>query len=153
MSAALAQRLEHSVHIDLDSINTERGLGIDAAPIATMEWAETYQLAYARAEAALSNGQDVIFDATNYSRAQRDILRMNARRQGAQSVVIFVDVPVEECRRRWLVNRDSGDRYDVRDEDFARVVDRFDPPSPDERVVIFMSGMTVDNLATGLRQV
>lgn len=153
MSRELAEVLGDTTHVEIDQINTERGLGVDAAPISPTEWAETYRLAYQRAEEALSTGEDVVFDATNYSRVQRDILRMNANRQGVDSAVVFVDVPVEECRRRWQANRQSGDRYDVRDEDFERVVKRFDPPTPDERVILFLPGMSVNDLTTGPRQV
>lgn len=153
MSRELAGVLSDTVHVEIDQINSERGLGIDAAPISPTGWAETYRLAYQRAGEALSSGQDVVFDATNYSHAQRDILRMSANRQGADSAVIFVDIPEEECRSRWQANRRTGDRYDVRDEDFQRVVDRFDPPTPDERVILFLPGMSANDLATGLRQV
>lgn len=153
MSRELAEVLSDTVHVEIDQINTERGLGVDATPISPTEWAETYRLAYQRADEALSAGQDVVIDATNYSRAQRDILRMTANRQGADSAVIFVDVPEDECRNRWQANRQSGGRYDVRDDDFERVADRFDPPTPDERVILFLPGMSVNDLKTGLRQV
>ncbi|CAN5208020.1 AAA family ATPase [soil metagenome] len=153
MSSELAESLGRAAHVEIDQVNTERGLGINAAPISPMEWAETYRIAYQRADEELSTGYDVVFDATNYSRAQRDILRINANRQGADSAVIFVDVPAEECRERWRANRVSGARYDVRDEDFERVVDRFDPPRPDERVILFLPGMSVIDLMTGLGQV
>jgi predicted kinase len=153
MSRELSNVLGDTVHVEIDQINTERGLGIDAVPISPTEWAETYRLAYQRADEALSSGQDVVLDAANYSRAQRDILRMNANRQGADSAVIFVNVPEEESRNRWQANRRSGDRFDVRDEDFERVVDRFDPPTPDERVILFLPGMSASDLVTGLRQV
>lgn len=153
MSRQLVEKLGNIVHVEIDRINTERGLGIDAEPISPTEWAETYRLAYQRADEALTAGQDVVFDATNYSRAQRDILRMNANRQGADSAVIFVDVPLEECRERWQANRQSRERYDVREGDFERVVERFDPPSPDERVILFLRGMSVRELMTGLGHV
>lgn len=152
MSRELAEVSECTVHVEIDRINTVRGLGIDAAPISPAEWAETYRLAYQQTAEALSRGQDVVFDATNYSRAQRDILRLNANRHGADTAVIFVDVPLEECRARWRANRESGERYDVRDEDFERVVKRFDPPTPDERVILFLPGMSVKDLLSGLGQ-
>lgn len=153
LSKDLANALGDAVHVEIDRINTERGLGIGEAPISAMDWSETYRVAYERAEQALSTSLDVVFDATNYSRAQRDILRMTARRAGAESAVIFVDTPVDECRARWLANRESGERYDVREDDFQRVVDRFDAPQADERVLLYYPGMTVDDLVSGLRQV
>ena len=153
LAVELAQTLEGAAHIEIDAINTARGLGIDAAPITPMEWSDTYRISYERIEDALAQGQDVIYDATNYSRAQRDILRATGRRKGAENAVIFVDVPVEEARRRWLANRESGELPDMPDEDFERVVNRFDPPGADELVLLFYPGMGVADLVSGIRQV
>lgn len=152
MSTGLARQMPNAVHIEIDRINTERGLGINAAPISAVEWAETYRLAYERVDNALAAGNTVILDAANYSRAQRDVLRMHARRHGTESAVLYVDVPVIECRQRWLKNRSSRERYDVRDEDFTNVVEKFDPPRADERVILFMPGMAVEDLLTGIKQ-
>jgi len=152
MSKELARKLDHTVHVEIDQINTERGLGLDGQAVPLVEWPTTYEIAYGRADFALQSGQSVIFDATNYSRAQRDVLRMKARRAGAESVVVFVDVPESECRARWQANRQTGERYDVRDEDFENVVSRFDPPGAGEQVIIFVQGMRVEDLVSGLRQ-
>ena len=114
------------------------------------EWSATYQLAYERAGAALTSGQSVIFDAANYSRAQRDVIRTHARRAGADSIVLHVDVPEEECRRRFQAHVASGKATDSTD--FERVVSRFDPPVADEQVILFMEGMQIEDLVTGLRQ-
>lgn len=153
LSRELAEALDGAVHVDIDQINTERGLGLNAEPIPALEWSSTYQIAYERASEALMSGDTVIFDATNYSRAQRDILRMQARNANAGTAVVYLDVSAEESRSRWLANRESGERYDVRDEDFERVLDRFDPPQPDERVILYLPGMKVGDLVSGLRQV
>lgn len=152
MSRDLASKMEGSVHIDIDQINTERGLGSGGRAVPLSEWPITYEIAYERASFALQSGQTVIFDATNYSRAQRDILRMKGRRVGADSVVVFVDVPESECRARWQTNRQTGERYDIRDADFENVASRFDPPGAGEQVIIFLQGMRVEDLVSGLRQ-
>jgi predicted kinase len=153
MSHELAKKLDNAVHVEIDEINTERGLGLEGQAVPLAEWPTTYEIAYERAGSALQSGQTVVFDATNYSRAQRDVLRMKARKHGAESVVVFVDVPERECRSRWLKNRDSGERNDVPDSDFEKVVSRFDPPQAEERVLLYLPGMHVDDLAQGVNQV
>jgi predicted kinase len=149
----LAEALEDVVHIDVDSINTERGLGLEAEPVPPMEWSTTYDIAYSRAREALLSGRIVILDAANYSRAQRDILRMQARRANAETAVIFLDVSPEECRARLLASRESGTGDDIRQEELERAVERLDPPRADERVLLYLPGMRVDDLVSGLQQV
>lgn len=131
LAQALADR-EGLTFIAIDAINTERGLGINAAPIAPEQWDGTYAEAYRRLESALAAGQSVIFDAASFTREQRDDLRTIAARHGARARVLWVDVPAATATARWRRNRQTRTRYDVRDEDFAQVVDRFEPPTDDE---------------------
>lgn len=153
VSAGIAGLLENTVPVEIDQINLERGLGVDGASIPLGEWPMTYNVAYERVEQALASGSNVVFDATNHSRAQRDILRALARRTGAESVVIHVDVPEEDARRRWMDDQPAGTGVADGHDTFQRVVDRFDPPMPDERVILYLPGMAVEDLVSGLKQV
>jgi hypothetical protein len=49
--------------------------------------------------------------------------------------IIFVDVSESVIRDRWLQNRRTGNRFDVRDADFALVVNNFQPPTDEEDVI------------------
>jgi predicted kinase len=124
-------------HIEIDAINTARGLGLAGAALTPTEWDETYRLAFEQLAAALRSGRSAISDAANYTRAQRDQLRALAADAGAASVTLSVDVAAEEARRRWLTNRAAGasQRNDVRDDDFQHVLDHFEPPAPDEGAI------------------
>ena len=82
----------------------------------------------------------MVDDSANFTREQRDRLRAIAKKYDAFSLVIFVDTPLSEARRRWQENRRIGMRGDVRDDDFAYVVQHFEPPAADENVLRF-SGM------------
>ena len=148
MSRGIAEHLDNVVHIDIDQIHAARGLGLGGEPVALAEWPMSYQIAYERAGEALSNGQHVIFDATNYSCAQRDVLRMAARKAGARAAVVLVDATPEACRDRWHADTDGG----MLEHEFERVVDRFERPTAAERVLIFLPGMDVRDLVTGLDQ-
>lgn len=130
--------------VAIDAINDERGLGIDAAPISPEEWDGTYAEAFHRLDATLAAGESVIFDAASFTRAQRDDLRRVAARHGARARVLWVDVPQAVATERWRRNRETGERYDVRDEDFAQVVERFEPPTPDEDVLRYDSSLPLD---------
>ena len=113
--------------VDMDAINSERGLGLDGQPISPDDWDITYAEFYRRIDWLLAAGQSVIADAANFIRAQRDQLRALAEKYYAQSIVIYVNLPAAVVRERWQRNRQSGQRYDVRDEDFAHVLDNFQP--------------------------
>ena len=136
LALALARRFGWVI-ISIDAINHERGLGQNATPITLAQWDETYAEAYHRLSAALAAQQTVIFDAVSFTRTQRDDLRAIAAERGAATRVIYLDAPVAVCRGRWLDNRATGARSDVREEDFEHVVTRFEPPLASEDPLIY----------------
>jgi len=131
------------VYIELDAINGERGLGLNGASISSLEWEGTYQESYRRLDHFLSEGQSVVYDATNFTREQRDRLRIIAMKHGLPSKVIYLDVPEAVVWECWQQNRETGNRFDVRDEDFAQVVDNFQPPTSEENVVVYNQTLSV----------
>jgi predicted kinase len=118
--------------IALDAINSERGLGLDGGPISPDQWDVTYAMAYQRVAETLWAGDSVVYEETNFLRAQRDTVRAIAAHVGSPARLIWLTTSESVARARWLANRQSGARYDVRDEDFEQVVTRFEEPAPDE---------------------
>lgn len=143
LARALAGREELMI-IAIDDINTERGLGVNAAPISPEAWNGTYAEAFRRLDAALAAGQSVVFDAGSFTREQRDDLRGIAAQRCARARVLWVDVPPEVATARWQRNRETGERYDVRDEDFAQGLATFEPPTPDEDVLRYDQSLPVE---------
>src|SRR5712692_1364493 len=121
--------------VELDDINRVRGVGLHGEAISPEEWDGTYAEAYRQLDTFLAAGQSVLFDAASFTKAQRDFLRTLAGKRWASSLVIYLDVSEAEARQRWLQNRATGARYDVRDEDFAQVATLFEPPTQEEQVV------------------
>ncbi len=132
------------LYLELDQINTERGVGVDGEPISRQQWTESYREAYRRLKRALADGQTVVYDATNFRRIQRDQVRRIAGQYDAEVVVIHLQVPEETIRRRWQANRITKQRLDVRDEDFAEVAANFQLPGDDERVLHYDQRMTIE---------
>ena len=122
-------------YISLDAINAERGVGMAGQAITPREWEQTYAEAYRRVEQALRDRHAVVYDETNFLRAQRDQLRAIAAVYDVRTYVVYVATPEAEARRRWQHNRVTRQRGDVRDDDFAYVVARFEPPAADEAVL------------------
>lgn len=131
------------VYLAMDEINTERGVGLNGEAIAAADWDITYQEAYDRIDRFLAEGCSVIYDAPSFTKGQRDQLREIAHRHGISAKVIFVDVPERVARERWRQNRITGNRFDVRDDDFAQVVDNFQPPTEEEGVIRYDQSLPV----------
>lgn len=136
LASELVSRLGIS-RVAIDEINNERGIWDDETGLSPEEWANTYQEAYRRIGSLLGQGRSVVDDSVNFTRELRDHLRAIAESYGAATIVIYVDVPLSEVRRRWLENRQTGMRADVRDNDFANVVEHFERPTEDENVLCY----------------
>ena len=123
--------------VEMDAINDERGLGLDGQAISPDDWDITYAEFYKRIDWLLAEGQSVIADAANFTRTQRDQLRTIAQKYHMASTVIYLNLSEAVVRERWRRNQQNGQRYDVRDDDFAHVVDNFQPPTDDEQVIYY----------------
>jgi predicted kinase len=136
--------------ISLDGINDERELGLAGEDISPDQWDVTYAIAYQRVAATLAAGESVIYDDTNFLRAQRDAVRAIAAHAGATARLIWVTTSEATARARWLANHQSGARFDVRDQDFAYVATRFAAPSPDEDALRFDGASAPESWLTAI---
>jgi predicted kinase len=121
--------------IDIDAINTARGVGIAGATIAPDDWAISFASARAQLDAALAAGESVAYDGHVWSRAQREDFRAVASAAGAKITFIYLDVPESVARERWQANRQIAQRHDVPDDLFTQAVGLMEPPDEEERVM------------------
>ena len=121
--------------VSIDEINGERGIWNDETGMSPEEWTKTYEIVYQRIATFLSQGKSVVDESANFTKEQRDRLRAIAEQYSAQTYVIFVDISLAEVQRRWQENRQTAVRNDVRDDDFAHVVEYFEPPAEDENIL------------------
>jgi predicted kinase len=131
-------------HVAIDTINSERGAWDDETGMSPEEWAVTYSEAYSRIDALLSQGKSVVDDSVNFTRELRDRLRAIAERYSTQTMVIYVDIPIAEIRRRWQENRRTAARADVRESDFLQVAELFEPPTEGENVLCYDGSMPIE---------
>ena len=143
LAKALVRTLNLS-RVSIDDINNERGIWDDEKGLSPEEWTDVYNEAYRRTDALLSQGKSVVDDNANFTREQRDHLRAIATNYHVPTTVIYVTTSLVEVRRRWQENRQTKVRGDVRDEDFAQVVDSFEAPTNDEHVECYDGVMTVE---------
>jgi predicted kinase len=125
--------------VSLDEINAARGLcGGDGIP--ATEWERTHDIALREADALLARGVATVVDDTGCYRWLRDRYRQVAARHGCNDVVVFVDTPPAEARRRRDANAATGARPGVRLEVFEALARTFEPPQPDETTITFVAG-------------
>ncbi len=134
LAAALEAELGARV-VSLDEINARRGLA-GGAGIADEEWRRTHRLALAELEEALRQPGAVVIDDTNCWRWLRDAYRAVAAANGRPTVVLHLDVPLEEALARLRRNRDDPRRAPVREDVLLALADSFEAPAADERTLV-----------------
>ncbi|MEE4195769.1 MAG: ATP-binding protein [Anaerolineae bacterium] len=87
--------------------------------------------------AALKEGKHVLFDATNYLKKERAKLRRMAEGCGGEATVIYVEIPMEIARQRWMENRATALRKDVTEAAWTEVTGDFETPTMDEHVIVY----------------
>ncbi len=86
---------------------------------------------------ALQEGVSVVYDDNNAKREHRGELRSVAEEAGSESVVIYLDTPLEIIRNREEANKTSQDRHEVEPENFQKVLGDLEVPTSDENTVVF----------------
>src|SRR5262245_24489719 len=78
-----------------------------------VQWADTYRMATERVAGILRSGRDVVQDnVMGFARAREEFPQL-ATGCGAETCLIYLDVPAEELGRRRLENLASQGRPDV----------------------------------------
>ena len=118
---------------------------------ATHSHAESLKLYdYLNDEAAklLAAGHSVVFDTNFNFRSDRDKLRGIAKKNGAGALVIWIQLPKEEAKRRAVNKIDSRNGYQVAmtPEQFDAITAKLEPPTEDENA-IKLDGMKLDKEA------
>lgn len=148
LARALEERFGWAL-VSLDAINAERGLD-GGGGIAGEEWQRTLEEAHRRAAEILAAGRSVLLDDTHCWRSLRDAGRDLAMEHGARCRVLYLEVPETELGRRMEENRRTGARNAIAPEIFAELLAGFEPPGPDEDVVLHHWGQPLAQLLDAL---
>jgi len=135
--ARILSRTLNWTYISLD--DTISGLGFwDQGYDMTQDHGNVgYTTAYTNVRTALQAGRSVVYDETNYLRLHRDHLRHIALETQARSYVVYLDVSLAEVQARVCANRIRPQRGDIPDEALRYVVERIEPPTPEEHILLF----------------
>jgi predicted kinase len=132
--AKILTDISGGVHIWADQ---ERHRRFERPTHARQESLELYDELNKRAEKLLSEGKTVIFD-TNFNFADdRQQLREIAKRQGAETVVIWITVPEDIAKSRAVHIDDTRNGYNtsMSEEQFEKIIAKLEPPTEDEKII------------------
>ncbi len=135
--ARILSRTLNWMYISLDDTISALGFWDQGYDITQNQWNEAYTKAHNTVRTALQEGNSVIYDETNYRRLHRDRLRQIAVETRTRSYVVYLDVSLAEVQARIIANRIQLQRGDITDEALRYVVERIEPPMPEEHVLLF----------------
>jgi predicted kinase len=144
LARRLADRFGYP-EIDVDA--TKAGLfgeGVADDALDRSDWERVYRESDRRIADHLAAGRSVVDASRSFRKAERDAARAICRVHGANLVTVHVDTPEDIVRQRLLANRRSRERRDLTDEGFAVILAGWEPPTADERPLVFRFGDDAD---------
>lgn len=103
------------------------------------DWQAVKSIALKRYEAALANGESVIWDSTNPLKVHRQELIELAKRYGAQETIVYLNIPSEIIHSRRERNVEIPTRHQVAEKEFFKTVDIWEEPTDAEGNLIVLS--------------
>lgn len=100
-------------------------------------WRLIRDLAQEEILAALKSGVSVVYDDNNAKKEHRDELRNVAKEAGVESQVIYLDTSMNIIRLREETSKILQNRHEVEPENFNKVLQDFEPPTPDENTMVY----------------
>jgi predicted kinase len=139
----LIEKETGAVHICADA---ERHALFPETTHSAEESRKLYEMLNKRVDDLLEEGKSVIFDTNFNYRSDRDILRALATNRRVQTVVIWVNTPLETARRRAVLSHTVRNGYDyvMSEEQFESIADKLEPPDESENV-IKIDGTEIDS--------
>ena len=138
--STLAQEIaEHTVGeiIAFDKLWVEEDK-IKPVPKNADGWRHIRKVAQEKILKTLKEGKSVIYDDNNAKREHREELRNLAKQAGVESIVVYLDTPLEIIRAREEANKDSQNRHEVEPHNFQKVLGDLEIPARDEKSLIFI---------------
>ena len=92
---------------------------------------------------ALKQGKSAVFDNTNAGFNHREEFRQIASECGAEAVVVYLNTSDVELNKRQEINRVTKERHEVNEEEIQKVRDRFETPTSNENVIVYLPNENV----------
>ncbi|MDD5147753.1 MAG: ATP-binding protein [Candidatus Daviesbacteria bacterium] len=98
-------------------------------------WDQVKQIALSSLQKNLQEGKNVVWDSTNPLRKYREELVAIGDCFDAQSIVVYVNTPLDEIRKRRQENKATHRRSDRGSDDFEQKLRIWENPLEGERVI------------------
>lgn len=136
---SLAQRIAECLPVTIisfDAIYEElrQKTGRDLSPQPEV-WDQVKRIALLSLSENLQEGKNVVWDSTNPLRKHREELIKIGDCFGAQSIVIHVNTPLDEIRKRRQKNKFTNERSDRGSEEFEQRLRTWEDPLEGERAI------------------
>ena len=140
LARLLADRFGHA-EVDVDETKAALyGDAVEDQALGRADWIRIYRETDRLIGRYLDAGRSVVDASRNFTKAERQRAKQLCQEHDAGLLTVHLDTPEPVTRRRLLANRQSPTRRDVSDDAFAAILTRFEPPTPDERPLIFRFG-------------
>lgn len=136
---SLAQKIAEHLQVTIISFDViyeelRRKTGSDLSPQPEV-WDQVKRIALLSLSENLQEGRNVVWDSTNPLRKHREELIEIGDCFGEQSVVVHVNTPFDEIRKRRQKNKFTNERSDRGSEEFERRLKIWEDPSEGERAI------------------
>jgi predicted kinase len=92
----------------------------------------------------LKEGYSVVYDDNSPRKENREPFIKIAKEIGVESVVVYLDTPLNVILEREKKNKVTQDRHEVETHNFEKVLKDMEPPTSDENAVTFTPDMNID---------
>lgn len=144
LSKAISEKLGIP-RVNLDEVKSEMGFkGVSDNDITHEDWKKIFDETDKRVVKHLKDSKGVLHETSWTKKWKRDRARKLATDLGIDSVVIYLKVPEEVARERWLKNREEQHRFDLSEEVFEEAAKEFEIPTEDENLLVYDQTIPVD---------
>lgn len=144
----LAKELETRLgfaHINIDELKFEKGykdVGDDDVP--DKVWDEIFKEADQLIVKYLKEGKNLVNEYAWVTKTWRDRARKVASDAGFKTKIIYLDVPKEIIKERWIENKNSKSRFQLSKDEFNRSFIEFEKLLKDEDFIIYDQTISVN---------
>lgn len=125
------------VYISIDNILEELHYDWNTNKLPNEEgWKKVFDISYQQTKEALEKGLNALYDSTNHTKASRDKLREVAHSVGADTRVIYINVPAEVIIDRWEENKKQKSRFVLNENLLHQTIKASEVPTDDEKVIV-----------------
>lgn len=144
LSKAMSEKLGIP-RVNLDEVKFEMGFeGVSDNDMTHEQWDKIFVETDKRVVEHLKQGRSVLHETSWTKKWKRDRARKLATNLSIDSVVLFVKVPEELARERWLKNREEQKRFDLQEDVFNEAVKEFEIPTEDENLLVYNQTIPID---------